>query len=45
MGTNELIHSWMVANAAETSRLSSKTSSNVKLQGKSASLGAMATVI
>ena len=34
MGTKEFIHSRMVANAAEVSRLSSETSSNVNLYEK-----------
>ena len=40
MGTREFIHSRIVVNAAEASRLSSETSSNVKLRGESASLRA-----
>jgi len=45
MGTKEFIHSRIVVNATEASRLSSETSSNVKLRGKSVSLRAVAKVM
>jgi len=45
MGTKEFIHSRIVVNATEASRLSSETSSNVNLQVKSALLRAVAVVM